>query len=131
MLSLRALTVYLPLWKWDGVIIAGGTPQDCHDFVSTNMGTEIDVGEFTIGHAYVLSGQPWVLWVADLANIPALAHEALHITSGILEGRGLRHTEDSEEAYTYTMESILRAALARKGWTKVRVIRSRKQGKKS
>lgn len=117
---LRHILVNLSLWKWEGVIAVGGTIADFIAFAKSHGASEIHAedGGHSVGRAYVELGVPWLLWVESLDDLPALAHEALHVTSGVLEARGLKHTHESEEAYTYTMEVILRAALTAKKWEK-------------
>ena len=112
----RFILVTLSLWKWAGAIAVGGSSEDLKAFAKTQ---DIDIdanGATEVGRAYVEIGKPWLLWVESLENIPALAHEALHVASGVLEARGLKHTPESEEAYTYTMESIIRTALTATEW---------------
>lgn len=110
----KSLDLTLSIWKWEGCVVVGGTSGDFVAWAKRVFGIEIVTGEHSAGHAYVAYGQPWLLWVESLKNIPALAHEALHIASGVLDGRGLKHTPESEEAYTYTMEAIMRAVLTAK-----------------
>lgn len=45
-----------------------------------------------------------------LNDISILAHEALHITNKILYRRGLALTPDTEEAYTYLQQYIIKEA---------------------
>lgn len=47
-------------------------------------------------------------WKENLENILTLSHEALHCTFKILSRKGMRHSEETEEAYTYFHESIVR-----------------------
>lgn len=116
---LRFIVVALSMWKWEGVIAVGGTIAEFVAFAKQHGATKIEETASTTGRAYVELGVPWFLWVKSLDDVPALAHEALHVTSGILECRGLKHTADSEEAYTYTMEGIIRAALTATEWETV------------
>lgn len=118
---MRVLFVSIGIWKWEGFILVGGTPADFSRFTEQHAETKPDVDENAIGHAFVQYGKPWVLWMQAL-DWPTLAHEALHVTSGILEARGLRHTEASEEAYTYTMEAIMRAVetAPKRAWKRAR-----------
>lgn len=117
---MKTIDVMLDPWKWQGCVLVGGRSSDFSEWAKRCVGCEIETADHAAGHAYVEIGKPWLLWVESLKNIPALAHEALHVTSGILEARGLKHTEASEEAYTYTMEHIIRASLDAKKWREVR-----------
>ena len=107
---MRFLTVALSLWKWKGVIAVGSTESQFAAFAKEH-GISIEGGRTSAGRAYVELGKPWLLWIETLDDVAALAHEALHIASGVLECRGLKHVAESEEAYTYTMEAIIRVAL--------------------
>lgn len=117
---MKYIDVSLSIWKWEGRILIGGSPSDAKKHAKAFADAEANIGEHAAGHAFVEYGKPWLLWLASLDDIPALSHEAFHITSGVLEARGLRLTDASEEAYTYTMEAIVRAAVTAKGWRKTR-----------
>lgn len=108
---MKYISVMLMPWKWEGLVCVGGSPDDFKRYAKTMIEADIQTGSNSAGHAYVEYGKPFLLWVESLKNIPALAHEALHVTCGILEARGLKHHDASEEAYTYTMEDILRQTL--------------------
>jgi hypothetical protein len=115
--------VRLMPWKWDGAVVVGGTPAEFRAWAKRYIDAEIDNGPNSAGHAYVYYGKPFLIWVESLKNIPALAHEAMHIAHGVLEGRGVKHNESSEEAYTYTMEDLIRQVLTAKKWRTVRARR--------
>lgn len=119
MKGLRCADVTLMPWKWQGIVLAGGTSDDFVRFAKSQIDAEPQSGAHACGHCYVEYGKPWLIWVQDLADVPALAHEALHCAAGILEARGMKFSDASEEAYTYTMEDILRQTLAAK-WRAVK-----------
>lgn len=110
----------LSLWKWEGVVLVGGKPSDFKAYCEREIHASPEVAEHSAGHAYVEYGKPWVVWVESLDNVPTLAHEVFHVTTGVLEARGLSLSSASEEAYTYTLEAILRATLEKGGWRAVR-----------
>lgn len=56
----------------------------------------------------------------DISSI--IAHEALHVTSRVLRGKGLRLCDESEEAFTYYQSWILQSLLD--------IYHSHKKGKK-
>ena len=116
MSDLRCKCIVLDVWKWEGLAMTGGTEPEFVGFARRLVGTGIEEAGSSKGRAYAKPGCPWLLWVESLDDVPELAHEALHITAGILEMRGLKHAAESEEAYTYTMEHILRHVLDRDGW---------------
>jgi hypothetical protein len=116
----KVIDVRLMPWKSDGVVVVGGTPEDFTEYAK-RFGVEPQIGSQSVGHAYYEYGKRWLIWVESLQNLPELAHEALHITGGLLEARGLKYSRDSEEAYCYTMEDILRQTLAPQAkWSRVR-----------
>ena len=120
MKSMKYTDVMLMPWKWGGRILVGGTPETFQTYAKRWLDVNLDCGTGTQGHSYVEWGNPWVIWIKSLHDIPALAHEALHVTSGVLASRGLSFADPSEEAYTYTMEDLLRQVLTSKRWRKVR-----------
>lgn len=120
MTKLRMKMVVMKPWKWDGIVLTGGNSQDYKSFVKREFDADVETNAYAVGHAHMQAGIPFSLWVESLDNIPALAHEALHITAGLLEARGLKFSVDSEEAYTYTMEDLIRQALGPKDWQVVK-----------
>lgn len=116
MTPMRKMHLRLDPWKWEGAVLVGGTYDQFKRFVKRYIGEDVNVGSHSAGHAYVAYGQPWMLWIESRKNVGALAHEALHVTSGVLEARGMSLRNESEEAYTYTMEFIIRAVLTNKKW---------------
>lgn len=60
------------------------------------------------------SGLFVVIWLKPSADVPTMAHEALHATWYLLKDKGLRLSEDSEEAYTYMLEWLLREIMTRR-----------------
>lgn len=116
---MKAVNVTLMPWKWDGTVLTGGTADAFKAWAKKALDADVDTGSNSAGHAYVEYGKPWVIWIDSIANVPALAHEALHVAAGVLEGRGLSFSKGSEEAYTYTMEDILRQVLTSKRWKRV------------
>lgn len=116
---MKSIDIEFVTWKWQGCVVVGGTSAEFSTFAKKTFGVDICSHEGACGHAYVEIGKPWLLWLDSIANVPALAHEALHIAAGVLEARGLKYTEASEEAYTYTMEHIIRETLAAKKWRKL------------
>lgn len=117
----RGLLVSLDIWKWDGIVLVGGASADFVAYAKSEHEVDAASAPGAMGHAYVEAGKPWLLWVESLTDPASLAHEALHITSGILEQRGLTHDGASEEAYTYTMEYIIRTVLTAKPRTWQRI----------
>lgn len=113
---MKMMDITLNPWKWKGVVLVGGTSTEFAAFAKKFINVEISTGSNAAAHAHVSYGKPWLLWVEKLSDIPALAHEALHVTAGVLEARGLTFSESSEEAYTYTMEDIIRQVLVNKRW---------------
>lgn len=120
--SMKTLTVHLPLWDWHGRVVIGGTFAQFSAWAKKKFSVEFatDEGADPAGFAYVLEGYPWLLWVDSPNNLPALAHEAFHVTSFVLKNRGLKHTMASEEAYAYTLGFILKQIVEAKRWRTIR-----------
>lgn len=118
---MKVLNVPLDIWKWGGCVLQGGTSAAFAKWAKSECDIDIETGDHAAGHAHVSMSKPWLIWVESLSNTPTLAHEALHVVGGVLEARGLKYAEASEEAYTYTMEFIMRCALDPKAkWQRVR-----------
>lgn len=118
--QMKSILIQLMPWRWQGAVIIGGTSKEFAAWAKDSLDIDIETGPNAAGHAHLSEGKPWLIWLETLDNIPALAHEALHITAGLLEARGLHFTAASEEAYTYTMEDIIRQTLGAKKWEKVK-----------
>lgn len=116
----RSMDLNLVPWKWMGVVVVTKTRDDYVRYVKRTMGMTIELGSGSIGHAYVEYGKPWLLWLTSRNDAATLAHEALHIAAGVLEARGLKYSRESEEAYTYTMEYIIRSVLTNARWRTAR-----------
>lgn len=116
---MKVKMVRLELWKWHGALLCGGTERQMDVFVKKHVGDGFATtgdGCVAMARAIVQADKPFVLWVDDIRDVASVAHEALHIASGVLEARGVRHVPQSEEAYTYTMEYLIRQALDPEGW---------------
>jgi hypothetical protein len=114
--NLYTQTVPVPIWNWD-VVAFYGTDKAQLQRTLQPLGIACDCPS-AIGHTWVVEDTPVVLWVKDIADTPTLAHEAMHAVFGMLAARGLKHSAESEEAYTYTVSHILESL--RKGkWKKV------------
>lgn len=66
----------------------------------------VDAENVPLANVIALAG-----WDVNPKWISVLAHEALHCTDQVLSERGIRLTQDSDEAYTYFHESIMRRCL--------------------
>lgn len=57
----------------------------------------------------------FVIWVKNFRNTPGdiavVAHEILHLTFAVMCYIGVKISDDSEEAFTYYMDSILKKVL--------------------
>lgn len=117
---MKECLVKLMPWKWHGMVLIGGVSSEFAAYAKRMCDIDITTGANAAGHAHVEYGKPFLIWLHSLSDIPALAHEALHVTHGILEERGLKYTPDAEEAFTYTMEDIIRQTLDCKKWAIVK-----------
>ena len=117
---IRCKNIDLEVWKWHGTAFVGGSLAQFASIVKQDVGGDVNVEDYHTGYTYLAPGVSWFLWVDSLDNVPTLAHEAFHVASGILEARGLALSRDSEEAYTYTLEHIMRQVLDKHGWRYVK-----------
>lgn len=54
------------------------------------------------------------IWLRPrVAGVPVLAHEILHAVQYVLDGKGLSLSDQTDEAYTYYLEFLLREAMTR------------------
>jgi hypothetical protein len=109
-------------WKWEICFLQGGTREQLDRYVK-EIGwgdDETGLSDGSAGHCWVKAGTPIVVWVESLENVPALVHEIMHAVFGMFEARGLKHSRESEEAYTYTVEDLLRRVLGAKKWCRVK-----------
>ena len=68
---------------------------------------------------YDTSGLFVVFWLKSSADVPVIVHEAFHAVWYFLRDKGLKLSEDSEEAYTYMLEWLMREILTRRSELKV------------
>jgi hypothetical protein len=112
------IDVQIPLWKGQLFVMVGGTVEELElalEGWGYDMPVDGVVGKFWFGgHA-----KPFMVWVRDF-DIPVLVHELEHAVFMLLDTRGLKHCDDSEEAYTYTVEALLRQVLKSDDWALVR-----------
>lgn len=111
----------MDLWGWDGAIVVGGTFHKLTIFLREYIQeAPLVIGQPPpIGYCHLVPAKPWVMWVESLKDPTIVAHEALHITCGVLDSRGVRLVMESEEAFTYTMQHVMRMAYEKKGWKRV------------
>lgn len=116
---MKLRVVSLAIWKWDGYVVIGGTPDEAKRCAKRLIGAEPSILPRSMGHGFVEYGRPWFLWCSSLKEWPTLAHEAVHIAGGVLENRGVKFASDNDEALAYTMEFILRECRRAAGWRPV------------
>lgn len=111
----QAFFMVMP-WKWEIGIFHGGTAADFAAVLKREF--DEDLGDISGSQGFCCRkpGQPVLVWVHSLKDTPTLVHELMHATFGIVSGRGVTYSGDSEEAYTYTLENILRQIQAQKTW---------------
>lgn len=115
----RIKPIRIGMWRSHGILAKGGTISDVERMARKLYGVS---PEFTPEEAANIPGiafterDPWLMWVEDGDKMPEVAHEAFHVTAGILRARGMKLSEESEEAYTYTLTALLEAFCEKKGW---------------
>lgn len=112
--------VNLPMWRSSGLVFIDKNPAVMKKYVLKNLYLDLqqDLSD-AAGFAWTPEEDPnhWIIWLANGRDIPELTHEAFHITSNVLRHRGVVLSNDSEEAFAYTLTSIVDQILAgiRKG----------------
>lgn len=121
--QIREASFLVSPYKWWCVVIVGGLPADVAPYISRRVGHGIEIVPGSNGHTVVIGGAPVVMWLRHqpARAVPVLVHEAMHAVSGILDGRGLKWTPDSEEAYTYGVEDLVRRVLAERTWRRCHI----------
>ncbi len=117
---MKEATFRVGLWKIDVIVLHGGSEADFRAYVQEGFQHRLEPASYALGRCYFkpLEDIPPILWVHDLADVATLVHELQHVVFGMLEFRGLKLAPESEEAYTYTTEVILRGILdaGEDGW---------------
>jgi hypothetical protein len=105
--------IYCELYNTN-IWVSYGTPKDYFiKQVKHELHTDITLQHSTNGRYIQFTKDNiainWI-WTNDKSPI-LLAHEAFHAAHCILQSKGLRLTDDSEEAYAYFIEFIMRKTL--------------------
>lgn len=106
--KLEILRLDTPIWNWAVTVLRGD--RDLLIEAADSMGYGLEMQNIVggaIGHTWVSDDRPILIWVKDPTDRTTMVHEVMHAVFGMLEGRGLRHCSDSEEAYTYTVSYLL------------------------
>lgn len=103
----------VPIYKTNVHFLIGEADEVCRDYVKRKTrghwkeGVPLDEG----ARARVLLHESRLSFVRiqgeDLADIPVITHELLHVVFHILGGVDITHAFESEEAYTYLLEYLL------------------------
>ncbi len=109
--KLKMYRVKLTTWMWEGVVVLGGTAQQCQDLIKKKFKITLDVDQGPRGQAFFHPHAPWVIRVESPNDFAALAHEALHITMWILRNRGVGFGSASDETFCYTQEDIIQQVI--------------------
>lgn len=110
---MKALPVYVAVWKWGGWVLVGPS-KDYPGFMKQQLDTVDELKPNIGGHTTIDEDKPWVLWVPDLCDHAVLAHEAFHVAYAVLDTRGVKLSVDSEEAFAYTIEHVVRTVMEAK-----------------
>jgi hypothetical protein len=106
----------MDLFPWDICCAINCSEAEVINFLSKRIGYDLDVEEKKAlkwdtsttlrGRTIQIKNNAVIMWVKN--NNPAIvAHEALHAATFILECAGLKFSQDSDEAWAYTMEKII------------------------
>lgn len=116
---MRARTLTLSPWKVTVLLLVGGRIARVPAVSVRRYGAPVEVTASDVtalGKTWYFGQLPRLVWVHDREDVAVLAHELLHVVFGILAVRGVDLSEDSEEAYTYLLEDLIRQATSRTGW---------------
>lgn len=105
--KIKSYLVHLSTWRWEGIVLLGGTAEDCQELLLKKYHMHVKAEEEARGYAFFNPAAPWAIWVPNPQDFTAMAHEALHITQWILRHRGVRFHAASDETFCYTQEDIL------------------------
>lgn len=109
--------ISLSLWRFSGIAFSGGTFEEFERFLKEVFNIELAFPAAPAG-CYVFDNvnDIWLIWVKSSTSHGEIAHEASHVAFRVLNRLGLVHTEDSEEAFTYTLTYILDQFYYPKNW---------------
>jgi hypothetical protein len=114
---LRIGTFRLQPWRMELILLHGAGHAQLAAYVREHHAIVDYVPEATaVGHAFVYDGRPAIVWVQSIRDVPVLVHELMHVVFAVLANRGLKPVDDAEEAYTYTLECLLRQVLEHSEW---------------
>lgn len=87
--------------------VMGSAPDDLH---------EIDKSGAT-GRTYWKTSSTFVVWLKSWPKTAfhygVLQHELFHVVDNALRGKGIKLSDESDEAYAYMMESLTRMTYAK------------------
>lgn len=89
-------------------------PEDsANEVLESGFGNASGVMGRFCGVRHDSSGCIAVFWLNPIADAPVVAHEALHAVYWLMKEKGLTLNDESQEAYTYYLEWLLREMSAR------------------
>lgn len=118
--------INMETFPWHICFSIGNTEKEVCDFLKNKMDYELDEEERNHvcwdktskrGTTIMLKNNAVILWVKTYDQ-SIVAHEAFHAATFILERAGLKFSQDSEEAWAYVIEKIVRNSLIVKRKTK-------------
>jgi len=113
---LKCATFEARPWRWEVIVVHGGTAEMFRAYVTKVTGGSITAVEGFVGYCYITDADPALVWVECLGDVPTLVHELMHAVFGILQARTLKYSPESEEAFTYTVQDLLTQVLRQKTW---------------
>lgn len=114
---LRRASFMLEPWRAEVVVLHGGTEGALQAYMRATYDITYTPDDNTAGHAFMFNGKPAIVWVYALDDVPILMHELSHVVFAVLRSRGMRTGAATEEAFTYTLECLVRLVLEQDAWT--------------
>jgi len=82
-------------------------PKARLDLIESSL-KEQPIEALTKARQYPMDGGGSVIWIGPEQPLSVLVHELMHATFHLLEVKGVKYCSDSEEVYTYLMESMFK-----------------------
>jgi len=123
---IKTKRIFIPIYGEELFLILGGDLEKVRKYVKKHISDDIEddsyvptlenVSEGGIdGACFIYDDNTAFIWMQEIdtrsERVSVLAHECLHITFRILTRRGIEHSRESEEAYTYLFQFIFQSSV--------------------
>lgn len=98
------------------IYVAVGSAEECVPKINKKFGLTLDVSDFEgdsgqhieVGNEDDKVVDSFVIWLENAKDLAVISHEVFHAAHRIMKYVGIKLSDDSEEAYAYFIESIVR-----------------------